>query len=63
MIKFQNDEGEILFEIKDDECKPTYVGDEENCPKCHQAGEGKSGVHPCPLCGRNLLHDEDKEEE
>jgi rRNA maturation endonuclease Nob1 len=58
MLKIQNDEGETLFEVKDDATRPKKV-----CPKCEQVGEDKPGEHPCPECGRNLLHEEDLEEE
>lgn len=63
MIKLQNKKGETVFEIKDDATKPEQVQDMKPCSKCHQSGEGKPGTYPCPVCGRNLLWDEDEPEE
>lgn len=33
---------------------------EEECPTCHQSGEGKGGEYPCATCGRNTLHDSEE---
>jgi hypothetical protein len=70
MIKIQNKKGETVFVVKDDATKPErmtdekwVLEDEEACPKCKQKGKNKKGEYPCPLCKRNLLHDEDLEEE
>jgi hypothetical protein len=62
MIKIQNQDGETMFVVKDDATKPErVVEDEEVCPKCKQSGENKYGEYPCPVCGRNLLWDEEEE--
>jgi hypothetical protein len=69
MLKFQNNEGETVFELKDDASKPKKCDDCEDCKcvkapcdKCNQT-EDKTGEYPCPECGRSLLHDEDQPEE
>jgi len=61
MLKIQNNKGETMFEVKDGATKPQKVND--FCDKCKQVGDGKPGEHPCPVCGRNILHDEDLEED
>jgi Zn finger protein HypA/HybF involved in hydrogenase expression len=61
MIKIQNKKGDTIFKVEDDATKPERVKDE--CPKCHQSGDNKPGEVPCPDCGRNILHDDDYEEE
>lgn len=64
MIKIQDEKGETLFVVKDDATRPERViQDNEVCPKCKQSGENKPGEYVCPMCGRNLLHNEDVEEE
>jgi rRNA maturation endonuclease Nob1 len=64
MLKLQNKNGETIFQVQDNASKPEKVIDwNTECVKCHQSGEGKPGEYPCPLCGRNLLWDDNLEEE
>jgi len=60
MLKFKNEKGETVFKIEDDDSKPKTVDDE--CLKCKQKGDAKSGEYPCPECDRPLIHDEDEPE-
>lgn len=65
MLKIQNEKGETVFVVEDEAIKPRRVielKDDRPCSKCKQSGPGKTGEYPCPVCGRNLLHDEDANE-
>ena len=69
MIKIQDEKGETVFVVKDDATKPERVEDKgfgqeiDFCDKCKQSGPNKPGEYPCPVCKRNLLHDEDLKED